>query len=177
MSGKLLPYLTYRTRHSAILMAPPTKKVRSYVASPAGWIEIASEGDAVTSIRFVNRPGKSHASPSLRDATKQVKDFLEGKRRTFTLDLANGGSPFQQSVWKELKNVHYGERISYSELARRIKRPTATRAVASAVARNPFSIVVPCHRVVPSNGNDAGNYAWGKKRKEWLLSHEQCALF
>ena len=147
--------------------------LRAYVASPAGWIEIASEGDAVTSIRFVNRSGKSDASPLLQDAARQLQDFLQGKRLTFDLDLANGGSPFQHSVWKELKNVRFGERVSYSELARRIKRPAATRAVASAVARNHFSIVVPCHRVVPARGNDAGNYVWGKKRKEWLLRLEQ----
>ena len=156
---------------------PRTKKSRAYVRSPAGWIEIASKEDAITSIRFVNRPGKSEPSPSLRKAAEQVQDFLKGKRRLFDLDLSQNGSTFQKAVWKELKNIRFGERVSYSELARRIKKPTATRAVASAVARNPFGIVVPCHRVVPSNGNDAGNYAWGKKRKEWLLSHEQCALF
>ncbi|OGJ55647.1 hypothetical protein A2706_00060 [Candidatus Peribacteria bacterium RIFCSPHIGHO2_01_FULL_51_35] len=151
---------------------PRTKTARAYVASPAGWIEITAEEDAITGIRFADHPRKSDASPLLRDATRQLQDFMKGKRRTFTLNLMKSGSPFQKSVWKELTNVRFGERISYSELARRLKKPTATRAVASAVAKNPFGIVVPCHRVVPARGNDAGNYAWGKKRKEWLLMHE-----
>ncbi|MEX0705461.1 MAG: methylated-DNA--[protein]-cysteine S-methyltransferase, partial [Nitriliruptoraceae bacterium] len=81
------------------------------------------------------------------------------------------GTSLQQRVWQELRTLSFGERVSYGQLAQRIDRPTAVRAVASAVARNPVSIVVPCHRVVGADGRLTG-YAGGVERKQWLLELE-----
>ena len=87
------------------------------------------------------------------------------------LPVATEGTPFQQSVWKALRKIRHGTTISYAELARRIGRPTAVRATGLANGQNPISIVVPCHRVIGSNGSLTG-YGGGLSRKEWLLAHE-----
>ena len=87
------------------------------------------------------------------------------------LPVATEGTPFQQSVWKALRKIRHGTTISYAELARRIGRPTAVRATGLANGQNPISIVVPCHRVIGSNGSLTG-YGGGLSRQEWLLAHE-----
>jgi methylated-DNA-[protein]-cysteine S-methyltransferase len=87
------------------------------------------------------------------------------------LPVATGGTPFQQSVWKALRKIKDGTTISYSELARRIGRPKAVRAAGLANGQNPISIVVPCHRVIGTNGSLTG-YGGGLERKQWLLRHE-----
>lgn len=93
----------------------------------------------------------------------------------FDLPLDLRGSAFQRTVWAELRAIPPGETVTYAELARRVGRPGAARAVGSAVARNPVSIVVPCHRVVGSDGSLTG-YAGGVERKRWLLAHEREAV-
>jgi len=100
--------------------------------------------------------------------------FADGAT-TFDLPLDLRGSAFQRAVWVALRAIPPGETITYAELARRIGRPGAARAVGSAVARNPVSIVVPCHRVVGSDGSLTG-YAGGVERKQWLLAHEREAV-
>ena len=84
------------------------------------------------------------------------------------------GSPFQRRVWGALCDIPYGETISYGELARRIGKPSAARAVGAANGRNPISVIVPCHRVIGASGTMTG-YGWGNERKAWLLEHEQRA--
>jgi methylated-DNA-[protein]-cysteine S-methyltransferase len=101
----------------------------------------------------------------------QLDEYFAGSRATFDLALAPAGTPFQQRVWAELARIPAGTTVTYGELARRAGRPGAARAVGAAVGRNPVSIVVPCHRVVGSDGALTG-YAGGIARKAFLLALE-----
>ena len=104
-------------------------------------------------------------------ARGQLAEYFAGTRTSFDLSLAPIGTPFQQRVWSALAAIPFGETVSYVELARRIGMPTGSRAVGHANARNPISIVVPCHRVIGSDGSLTG-YAGGAERKRWLLDWE-----
>ena len=104
-------------------------------------------------------------------ATSQLREFMAGSRSRFELPLAPIGTPWQRAVWDALLAIPFGETTSYGEIARRLDRPSASRAVGMAVGRNPIGIVVPCHRVVGSNGALTG-YAAGVDRKRWLLDLE-----
>ena len=100
----------------------------------------------------------------------QLAAYFGGELRDFELPLRMAGTPFQHQVWEGLRAIPYGETVSYAELARRIGRPGASRAVGSANGRNPIAIVVPCHRVIAADGT-LGGYGGGLDRKEWLLEH------
>jgi methylated-DNA-[protein]-cysteine S-methyltransferase len=102
---------------------------------------------------------------------QQLDAYFAGKRKTFDIPLSLKGTVFQLEVWKALQELPYGSTISYGALAKRIGRPRAVRALGAAVGRNPVSILVPCHRVVGSDGSLTG-YAGGVERKEWLLHRE-----
>jgi len=106
------------------------------------------------------------------DAHRQLDEYFAGERLEFDLPLDPVGTPFQQHVWKTLRTIAFGEVITYGDLALRASRPGAARAVGSANARNPLSIVVPCHRVVGGRGALTG-YAGGLDRKQHLLAHER----
>lgn len=103
---------------------------------------------------------------------EELKLYFEGRLKTFKTPLIFDGTPFQNSVWEKLKKIPYGKTWSYTDLAVAIGKPTACRAVAQANGANPFSIIVPCHRVINMNGS-LGGYASGLERKTWLLSHEE----
>jgi len=105
---------------------------------------------------------------------KELKEYFAGKRKEFDIPLLFAGTDFQKKVWDELLKIPYGQTVSYMDIARRIKRPTAVRAVASAIGANPMSIIVPCHRVIASN-NTLGGYAGGLKAKKQLLEREKTA--
>jgi methylated-DNA-[protein]-cysteine S-methyltransferase len=105
---------------------------------------------------------------------KELKEYFAGKRKEFDIPLLFAGTDFQKKVWNELLKIPYGQTVSYMDIARRIKRPTAVRAVASAIGANPMSIIVPCHRVIASN-NTLGGYAGGLKAKKQLLEREKTA--
>jgi methylated-DNA-[protein]-cysteine S-methyltransferase len=105
----------------------------------------------------------------------QLTSYFDGGLATFDLALSLDGTPFQRRVWQELCAIPYGSAISYAELARRIGKPGASRAVGSANGRNPVSIIVPCHRVIGADGG-LGGYGGGLDRKRWLLEHEAEAL-
>ncbi|GAA4020773.1 methylated-DNA--[protein]-cysteine S-methyltransferase [Actimicrobium antarcticum] len=104
-------------------------------------------------------------------AARQLDDYFDGKLTRFTLPLDLAGTPFQRSVWQALSDIPFGATVSYGEHARQIGRPSAVRAVGTAIGRNPVSIVVPCHRVLGSAGSLAG-YAGGLERKQFLLTLE-----
>lgn len=104
-----------------------------------------------------------------------MRAYFAGELQAFDLPLNMIGTDFQRVVWRELARIPYGEIISYAELARRVDRPGAARAVGAANGRNPISIVVPCHRVIGANGTLTG-YGGGLDRKEWLLRHEARVL-
>ncbi len=108
---------------------------------------------------------------AFREVTRQLDEYFAGARRTFDLPLAATGTPFQRMVWDALASIPWGATLTYGELAGRIGRPTAARAVGAAVGRNPISIVVPCHRVLGADGTLTG-YAGGLGRKRFLLSLE-----
>lgn len=108
----------------------------------------------------------------LKSQVETLLDCMAGHRPSLDFPLDEQGTPFQLLVWQELRRIPCGETISYSELARRIGRPKAVRAVASACASNPLAIITPCHRVVRLNG-DLGGYRWGIERKRRLLAAEQ----
>ncbi len=107
----------------------------------------------------------------LRAAKQQLDEYFRGERRAFDVRLAFAGSELRHQVWEELQKIPYGTTISYSELARRIGRPTAIRAVASAVGANPLSIFIPCHRVIGHDGSLTG-YAGGLEVKRRLIELE-----
>lgn len=147
--------------------------------SPVGALRLFATEEALTAIYLENHkrapdlsasPGDTH--PVLLAACRQLEAYFAGERTTFELPLAPAGTPFQHAVWAALREIPLGETWSYAGLARHIGREGASRAVGSANARNPLSIVVPCHRVVGSNGTLTG-YAGGVPTKQWLLEHER----
>lgn len=147
-----------------------------YYASPIGLIEIGSTAAGVTSLSFVEGWRADFDShPTLDEAIRQLTEYFDGKRYAFDLPLALHGTQFQREVWQQLLKVPFGQMVSYQGIANAIGRPRAARAVGAANGSNPISIVVPCHRVVGSDGSLTG-YGGGLWRKEWLLRHEGCLL-
>ena len=118
------------------------------------------------------------AEPSTTDwpVAKQLAEYFSAKRTAFELDLAPRGTEFQLAVWNALLAIPYGDTISYAELARRIGKPSAVRAVGAANGANPIPVIIPCHRVIGSNGTLTG-YGGGIERKQWLLALEGRRLF
>jgi methylated-DNA-[protein]-cysteine S-methyltransferase len=144
----------------------------AYYESPIGWIEIGGTAEGLTWLAFVERRGAESESHVLLDqAMQQLAEYFDGTRRVFDLPLRPEGTEFQRRVWGQLLQVPFGQTVSYQDIARAIGRPRAVRAVGAANGRNPISIVVPCHRVVGSDGGLTG-YGGGLWRKEWLLRHE-----
>jgi len=140
--------------------------------SPVGPLTIRVNDDgALEEIRFGVAPAILPANSAGRVIT-QLKEYFRGKRREFDLPLAPRGTPFQLAVWNELLRVAYGVTISYSELARRIGKPNAVRAVGAANGANPIPIIIPCHRVIGANGTLTG-YGGGLHIKRSLLALEQ----
>ncbi len=158
-----------------------THQTVDYWQSPIGWIEITCvddgiEGQALRSLYFRDEPpSRDHmriAPCSFNQRViSQLQEYFSGQRTKFDLPLAMPGTEFQQQVWKALQNIDYGQTTSYQSLAHQIGRNKAIRAVGAANGRNPISIIVPCHRVIGSNGSLTG-YAGGLERKAWLLAHE-----
>jgi methylated-DNA-[protein]-cysteine S-methyltransferase len=153
-----------------------------YYQSPVGPLLLAGDDAAVYRIGFGGTPERDWiASPArgvLADAAKQLREYFAGRRREFDLDLAPVGTPFQLRVWQCLRQIPYGETISYAELAKWSGNPKAARAVGSANGRNPLSIVVPCHRVIAADGTlggFGGGSGVGLDVKQALLAVERSA--
>ena len=140
--------------------------------SPLGDIVLTSDGSALTGLRFAEATNGEQAQdiPSLEDACRWLDLYFGGAMPNFTPRLAPQGTPFQQSVWRELLTIPYGQTVSYGHIARRISCRSA-QAVGGAVGHNPIALIIPCHRVISSDGHLTG-YAYGLDRKQWLLSHE-----
>lgn len=115
------------------------------------------------------------STPPFATVARQLSEYFEGRRATFDVPLLMGGTGFEQRVWRALRDIPYGETVSYGEIARRIGQPSAARAVGLANGRNPISVIVPCHRVVGANGTLTG-YGGGLERKRVLLELEQGQL-
>ena len=143
--------------------------------SPIGRVLLVGRADKLTGLYLDRDPNPAwdvDADGRLDDVQRQVEEYFAGDRKTFDVELAPQGTPFQLAVWEALLEVGYGETASYADIARRIGKPTAFRAVGAANGRNPISLIVPCHRVIGAAGALVG-YGWGVDRKAWLLAHEQ----
>ncbi|MFU0824635.1 methylated-DNA--[protein]-cysteine S-methyltransferase [Clostridium sp.] len=145
----------------------------AYYESPIGIVEIRSNEDSITHINFVDKSGKNDRMiPILKQAYTQLDEYFKGKRKSFDLKLHIDGTEFQKKVWTELTKIPYGEVATYKDIAIRIGNEKAVRAVGNSNNKNKIAIVLPCHRVIGSNGKLVG-YAGGLHIKEWLLNHEK----
>ncbi|MGX1928201.1 methylated-DNA--[protein]-cysteine S-methyltransferase [Flagellimonas sp. 2504JD4-2] len=144
----------------------------AYLQTPIGFTEFAGDQNGLASIKVLNEEKPVGIIPEvLQDAVAQFQEYFEGKRKDFDLKLNPSGTDFQKKVWQALLEVPFGKTLSYMELSKRLGDPKAIRAVAAANGKNPLWIVVPCHRIIGSNGDLVG-YAGGLHRKKWLLEHE-----
>lgn len=143
------------------------------VNSPLGFTKICGDEDGITSISILNSDETiTDIIPiELEDCARQLQEYFEGTRTKFDLILKPEGTDFQKKVWNGLQTIPFGKTYSYLELAQQLGDVKAIRAVANANGRNPLWIVIPCHRVIGSDGSLTG-YAGGLHRKKWLLKHE-----
>ncbi len=142
------------------------------IPSPVGNIRISANDLGITEVTFTDEPINSLGDhPLITDAAEQLDEYFRNKRTEFTLTLTPDGTDFQKRVWDELLNVPFGVTMSYLELTRKLGDEKAIRAVAAANGKNPIAIIIPCHRIIGSDGSLTG-YAGGLHRKQWLLRHE-----
>ena len=150
-----------------------------FYQTPLGEVGIAEEGGAVTNLFFGKtvRPQsfELRQTPLLEQAGPEPDAYFRGTRQAFGIPLRPEGTPFERAVWELLLTIPYGETATYGELAKRLGKPAACRAVGRANGRNPISILIPCHRVIGANGKLTG-YAGGIPAKEFLLKLERAAL-
>ena len=152
------------------------------IESPLGPLLLAADETGLHSIGFVNGRHSAHPDPAwhedpkpLRETIRQLRAYFAGDLETFDLPLEPKGTTFQLAVWRKLCDIPFGETISYGELARRLGNPNASRAVGLANGANPIPIIIPCHRVIGSNGKLTG-YGGGLPIKEKLLALERRQL-
>jgi len=154
--------------------------VHTVVDSPCGPLTLVAREGGLAGLYMTqqrHRPdedtfGPRADLPVFEQATAQLAEYFAGDRTDFDLDLRLAGTPFQQRVWAALRNIPYGETVSYGELADVLGQPGASRAVGLANGKNPVGIIVPCHRVIGANGSLTG-YGGGLDRKRWLLAFER----
>ncbi len=145
-----------------------------YIETPLGIAVLSGDKNGISRISITQ---ESEQKPSeiipnhLSDAVKQLKEYFDGNRTEFDLTLNPSGTDFQKKVWKELLTIPFGKTTTYLDMAKRLGDPKCIRAAASANGKNPLWIIVPCHRVIGSDGSLTG-YAGGLWRKKWLLDHE-----
>lgn len=150
-------------------------------SSPLGDLILTSDGRSLTGLYMGSKPDRPLGKPArlddepFRTVRRQLTAYFDGELTEFDVPLNLAGTPFQRRVWEELRRIPYGTTISYAELARRVGNPAAARAVGSANGKNPVSIIVPCHRVIASDGS-LGGYGGGLDRKERLLGLETDVL-
>ena len=144
-----------------------------YINSPLGITKIVGDLDGIIAVSVLNSEEKvSDIIPEiLEDCVLQLKEYFDGKREQFSLKLNPKGTVFQERVWHALSTIPYGKTTSYLQLSKQLGDPKAIRAVANANGKNPLWIILPCHRVIGSDGSLTG-YAGGLHRKKWLLEHE-----
>ena len=140
--------------------------------TPIGPLYLASDGNSIQQLQFAEQSLPAPRwCPLLHQAVAQLQDYFQGRRTTFDLPLHPQGTAFQQSVWRALTEVPFGSLASYADIARAIENPKGVRAVGMANRRNPIAILIPCHRIIGSDGSLTG-YAGGLEKKAWLLKHE-----
>ncbi|MFZ1290266.1 MAG: methylated-DNA--[protein]-cysteine S-methyltransferase [Melioribacteraceae bacterium] len=150
-------------------------KFVTYLKSSIGEIKITAKENYITSILFVFDDTEMEAeniNPVLTQCKTELAEYFVGKRNEFTVPIKQEGTEFQQKVWNELLKIPYGKTVSYNFIAESLGDKKTIRAVGAANGKNQISIIVPCHRVIGSDGNLTG-YAEGLWRKKWLLNHEK----
>lgn len=148
----------------------------AFIDTPLGVTKLEGNETGLTRITVLEVSEKQTdiIPECLEDAIYQLREYFEGKREAFTLELCPEGTDFQKRVWRALQQIPFGKTMSYLELAKKLGDVKAIRAVAAANGQNPLWIVIPCHRVIGSDGSLTG-YAGGLHRKKWLLEHESPA--
>jgi len=143
-----------------------------YIKSPLGLVEFKASENGITQLIFCGAQMLDVKANRITDCCKQqLKEYFQGKRKTFDVPLDPQGTDFQKLVWQSLLKIPFGQTQTYLDIAKMVDRPKGAQAVGGANGRNPISIIVPCHRVVGTNGSLTG-YAGGIERKLWLLEHE-----
>jgi len=155
----------------------------AHIKTPLGTALIEGNESGISSLSWVEEadlPTTQEIPEELKDCVTQLQFYFKGDLEEFKLPLNPKGTDFQEQVWQALSEIPYGETISYLQLAKNIENAKAVRAVASANGKNPLPILIPCHRVIGSDGSLTG-YSGGLWRKKWLLKHEgalkQTSLF
>ena len=152
----------------------PNKYI-SYLKSPIGQIKLTADESSVNSILFVfndTEMEEENINSVLTQCKKEFSEYFSGKRKEFEVPISQAGTGFQQRVWNELLKIPYGETVSYNFIAESLGDRKSIRAVGASNGKNQISIIVPCHRVIGSDGSLTG-YAGGLWRKKWLLNHEK----
>ncbi len=156
------------------------KDLETYVYnmnSPVGELSLVANEKYLTGLCFVKNKsdvpdGKRKKTDVIAKTEKQLEKYFKGELEEFDLPISIQGTPFQLSVWNELRKIKMGTLRSYSSHAERLKKPKAVRAVGSAIGKNPIGIIIPCHRVIAKSGG-MGGFSGGLDVKHWLLEHEQ----
>ena len=145
---------------------------KTYYLSPIGLLEIKGSSKGIASISFIaNVDSVIENPPCLQNCVNQLNDFFNGKRKIFNLDFDLQGTDFQKKVWNEILKIPFGKTKTYNQIAIKLNNKEAVRAVGNALGKNPVAIIIPCHRIIGSNGKLVG-YAGGLWRKKWLLNFE-----
>jgi methylated-DNA-[protein]-cysteine S-methyltransferase len=145
----------------------------AYVNSPVGILKIITDSDSVLEVRFMDSSGQSTIEPPeiMLRCIRQLAEYFNGTRKEFDLELKPAGTEFQIKTWNNVIKVPYGKTTSYLGIAKQTGSEKNTRAVGTANGKNPIPIIIPCHRIIGTNGKLTG-YSGGMERKRWLLRHE-----
>jgi methylated-DNA-[protein]-cysteine S-methyltransferase len=155
-----------------VIAINPLKMETAYIKTPLGIAKIEGDENGITTILVLDEGTISLEIPTiLKESISQLQEYFEGKRTEFTFKLNPSGTEFQQKVWQGLLEIPFGKTMSYLELSKKLGDVKAIRAVAAANGKNALWIVIPCHRVIGSDGSLTG-YAGGLRRKKWLLEYE-----
>jgi methylated-DNA-[protein]-cysteine S-methyltransferase len=167
-------FLLWRLRfhEELVLMEVEEKQYTDYIDTPIGVVALTASTKGVSQVVFCKKKSKKIKTNSITDqCKKQLVEYFKGQRQVFNLPIDLKGSPFQKSVWACLLTIPFGEYVSYKHIASMLNKPKGAQAVGGANGKNPISLIVPCHRVIGSNGDLVG-YAGGLDKKLWLLKHE-----
>lgn len=147
--------------------------LKVYIKSPLGTLEIEGDDQGIMAITFLDKEVAPTIDipENLKDVVRQLDEYFAKKRTVFNLKLNPQGTSFQTKVWTELQAIPFGKTASYLDMAKALGDPKVIRAAANANGKNPISIIIPCHRVIGSDGSLTG-YGGGLHRKKWLLEHE-----
>lgn len=145
---------------------------REFISTPVGELQICANSDGICALLYAPEDGVTENSNiHTQNAKQQLQEYFDGSRQDFELPLSVHGTDFQHLVWQQLSNIPFGQCRSYRDIALALNKPKAMRAVGAANGRNPLPVIVPCHRVIGSDGTLTG-FAGGLEMKEWLLRHE-----